>query len=495
MTRDCRPSAAGSPSPLRARARSPTAWVRASLRSISLALWWPVIGGVAHAQPVAPPPQDTVPSVATAADAPEGNRSDAANGEAKEEQLSRHAQSTFIAQYHPAFRSPYTGPLSLDPRSDIEETLSVSAFLGGRLWQGGEFYVNPEVLQGFGLSNSTGIAGFTNGEAFKVGSKGPIVRMSRLFFRQTFALGDASEAVESDGNQLAGKRPIDRITITAGLFAVVDVFDNNGYAHDSRSGFLNWTINDMGTFDMASPAYNYTYGASAEWYQAWWTARAGLFLEPSVPNTPDIDTTFRQYQPTVELEARHSSWGQPGKLKLLVFGKRVVAGSFSDALTLSEATGQAPSTALVRKNPVWGYGGGLNLEQQITADLGVFARASVQDGKHEEFAFTQVDESISAGLVLTGQRWGRENDVVGVGAVANGLFKPERDYLAAGGTGIIIGDGGLNYGPEEILETYYRLVPWDWAAITLDYQFIENPAYNRDRGPVSVFGARFHLEL
>lgn len=475
--------------------------IHSSARSLTyiqsvVGLWWLAIdGGAAHAQPVPAATQDTAATVVPTAVAPDADRAEDTKTEAKEEHVSAHAQTTFVEQYHPAFRSAYTGPLSLDPGSAGDETLSVSAFLGGRLWQGAEFYVNPEVLQGFGLSNTTGIAGFTNGEAFKVGTKGPVIRVSRLFFRQTFALGHATDVVESDPNQVAGKRPVDRITITAGEYAVVDLFDDNSYAHDSRSGFLNWTINDLGAFDMASPAYNYTYGAAAEWYQAWWAVRAGFFLEPTFPNSVEVDTTFKQYQPLLELEERHNLLGQPGKLKLLAFGKRVDAGSFSQALALSEATGQAPNTALVRSGLVWGYGGGLDLEQQIAADLGMFARASAQNGQYEEFAFTQVEESVSMGVVLTGAKWRRDTDAMGLGMVVNGIFKEEQAYLAAGGTGIMIGDGALNYGPEEIVEIYYKLVPWDWAAITLDYQFVNHPAYNRDRGPVSVFGARLHSDL
>jgi high affinity Mn2+ porin len=418
-----------------------------------------------------------------------------AHAQPEQERISIHGQSTFIEQFHPAFHSPYSGPLSLDAGSHGDETLSVSLFVGLALSPGAELYVNPEVLQGFGLSNSTGIAAFTNGEAFKVGTKGFVDKLSRLFLRQTFALGRATEAVTSGQNQLAWQRPVDRITITVGKYAVVDIFDDNKYAHDSRSAFLNWTINDMGAFDMASPAYNYTYGATVEWYQAWWTARAGFFLEPTYPNSEVIDLTFRQFQPVAELEERHALWGEPGKLKLLVFAKHVEAGSFAEAVELSKATGETPDTALVRKGLVWGYGGGLNLEQQITTDLGLFARASVQMGQYEEFSFTQVQESAAAGLVLTGAKWGRENDGVGLGVVADGIFKQEQAYLAAGGTGIIIGDGALYYGAEVVVEIYYKFVPWQWAAITADYQFIDHPAYNRDRGPVSVFALRVHLEF
>ncbi len=435
------------------------------------------------------------PPVPGPTDASTADASDTAKAEPEKESVSLHGQTTNVWQWHPAFTSPYRGPLSLDPGNRGDETVSVSLFVGWRLWQGAALYVDPEFLQGFGLSDTNGIAAFTNGEAFKIGTRGPTGQISRAFVQQTFALGDATETVESDQNQLAGKRPVDRITLTVGKYAVVDIFDDNKYAHDSRSGFLNWAINDMGAFDMASPAFNYTYGGTAEWYQSWWTVRVGIFAEPKVPNSAEIDATFTEFQPVLELEERHELWGQPGKLKILIFGKHVRAGSFAQAVALSEAIGQPADTALVRGSLVWGGGGGVNVEQQITSDLGLFARFSKASGNYEQWAFTQIEESASAGLVLTGARWGRESDSVGLGAVASAIGKQQQAYLAAGGTGIIIGDGALSYGGEEVLETYYKYVPWDWAAITTDYQFVNHPAYNRVRGPVSVFGLRFHAEF
>ena len=347
------------------------------------ALSWLAFGGAAaHAARVELP--DASPTVAAAPPATPA-------GPPAEERLSIHGQSTFIEQYHPAFHSPYTGPLSLDPASNAEQTLSLSLYIGGRLWPGAEFYVNPELLQGFGLSNSTGVAGFTNGEAFKVGSNDFLGKLSRVFLRQTWPLGGATETLGAGANQLAGGRPVNRLTLTVGKYGVVDIFDDNRFAHDSRGGFLNWTINELGAFDMASPAFNYTYGAALEWYQAWWTVRAGFFLEPTHPNSLDVDTKLHQFQPLVELEERHALQGKPGKLKVLVFGKRVRAGSFDRAVALSETTGARPDTALVRDGPVWGYGAGVNLEQQLTATLGLFARASLQTGDDEEFSFTQVE--------------------------------------------------------------------------------------------------------
>jgi len=196
----------------------------------------------------------------------------------------------------------------------------------------------------------------------------------------------------------------------------------------------------------------------------------------------------------MELEKRHEPFGRPGKVKVLLFGRRVDAGSFSAALTAAQGTGQPPSTAAVRNGLVWAYGAGLNIEQEIALDLGVFLRAGLQSGKSEEFSFTQVQESVSGGLALNGARWRRADDAIGLAFVVNGIFSSERAYLAAGGTGIIIGDGALRYAPEEIVETYYKLAPWRWVSITPDVQFVNHPAYNQDRGPVWVFGARLHGE-
>jgi len=412
-----------------------------------------------------------------------------------DERVSIHGQMTNVWQWHPAFHSPYQAPQSLNSGNRGNETLSFSLFLGWRLWEGGAFYVNPEILQGFGLSSTNGIAAFPNGEAFKVGTRGPIGAMSRVFFRQTFGLGDATETVESDQNQLAGTQPVDRIVFTVGKYGVTDVFDDNKYAHDSRGGFLNWAINDMGAFDMASPAFNYTYGASAEWKQSWWTVRAGVFAEPKIANSAEIDATFNEFSPVLELEERHELWGQPGKLKLLAYGKYVRAGGFSQALALAAQTGQTPDVTQVRGGRVWGGGGGLNLEQQITPDLGLFARFSQATGQTEQWAFTQIERSFAGGLVLNGNRWGRKEDSVGLGFVVSAIGKQQQAYLAAGGSGIILGDGSLSYGGEHVVEAYYKFVPWEWAAVTADYQFIENPGYNTARGPISVFGLRLHAEF
>ncbi|MDE1986957.1 MAG: carbohydrate porin [Alphaproteobacteria bacterium] len=411
------------------------------------------------------------------------------------EDWSLHGQATFVEQYHPAFKSPYRGTNSLDPGSRGDETFDATLFAGVRLWDGGEAYINPEVDQGFGLSNTLGIAGFPSGEAYKVGESTPYFRLQRVFFRQTFDLGGNAENIEADANQLAGTRTADNLVVTLGKFSVTDIFDDNAYAHDPRNDFFNWSIIDSGAFDYAADAWGYSYGIAAEWTQAWWTLRAGLFDLSRVPNTTALVRGFGQYELVAEAEARHSWWGEPGKVKLLGFVNRGQMGSYSDAVALALATQATPSTALVRK-PASRPGAALNLEQQITDNLGVFLRASLNDGSKEAYEFTEINRSLALGLSLTGSVWGRPADTVGVAGVTNTLSTAARNYFAAGGMGILIGDGRLpRYGTEEIGEVYYSAQMTDWLAASGDYQLIVNPAYSRDRGPVSVVSVRLHAHF
>ena len=408
---------------------------------------------------------------------------------------SLHGQLTFVDQYHPAFRSPYQGANSLAPGSLGDETLDVTAFIGLRLWQGGEIYADPEIDQGFGLSDTLGVAGFPSGEAYKVGKADPYFRLQRLFFRQTFDLGGETQKVDDGANQLAGERSADNLVLTAGKISVTDVFDTNAYAHDPKGDFLNWSLIDAGAFDYAADAWGYSYGATGEWTQDWWTLRAGLFDLSRVPNSTELETDFSQFEVVLEGEARHTWLGQPGKIKLLGFVNRGRMGSYRDAVALGEVTGTTPDTALVRRyasRP----GGSVNIEQQISDDLGAFSRISLNDGSKEAYEFTEINRSVSAGLSLKGTRWGRKDDAVGVAGVVNALSSSARAYFADGGLGILIGDGRLpHYGTEDIFEAYYDASVTGWLNASADYQFIANPAYNRDRGPVSVMAVRLHAQM
>jgi high affinity Mn2+ porin len=406
-----------------------------------------------------------------------------------------HVQFTSVWQFHPGFTAPYQGPNSLQSSAMGAATNDLTAYLGVRPWAGAEIWINPEIDQGFGLSNTLGVAGFPSGEAYKVGARAPYPKLPRLFLRQTIDLGGERETVDADLNQLGGSQAKNRIVITLGKFSVVDVFDTNRYAHDARNDFLNWTIIDTGTFDYAANAWGYTYGAAAEWYQGDWTARAGLFVLSKVPNSVELDPTFGQFQVIAEIERRFSIAALPGALRLTGYLTRGGMGHFDDALALAAATGAPPDIALVRTFSSRG-GVGLTLEQQVAGHLGVFLRAGYAEGDVEAYEFTDVDRTFAAGATLSGQRWVRSDDVIGAAFVLNAASDHRIAYLAAGGLGILVGDGRLPQpGTEAILETYYDLAVFRPARLTLDYQFIANPAFNRDRGPVSVFGLRAHVQL
>ncbi len=411
-----------------------------------------------------------------------------------------HGQFTSVLQYHPAFSSPYQGANSLDPGNTGKETADLSLFGGARLWHGASAYLNPEIDQGFGLSNTVGIAGFPSAEAYKVGARNPYFRLPRAFVRQVVGLGgDAAAQILPDAqDQLAEPLAADNLIVTAGKFSVTDIFDTNRYAHDSKSDFLNWSVVDAGAFDYPADAWAFTYGGAVEWTRSWWTLRSGVFALSQAPNSKDIDGQFHQFGVVAEFEERHSlpiGDGKPGKLKALAFINHGRMGSYDDAIALAHATRTVPDTALVRRyasRP----GVALNLEQELAPDLGAFARASYNDGDEEAFEFTEINQSISAGLSLAGAGWRRADDSLGAALVLNGLSAPARAYLADGGIGILIGDGRLpDYDREKIGEAYYRLHVIDHMTLSLDLQGVVNPAYNHDRGPVRILALRLHAEF
>jgi high affinity Mn2+ porin len=403
-----------------------------------------------------------------------------------------HAQATYLNQYDAPFRAPYGGTNSLAANIG-RETTDVTLYAGIRLWQGAEAWINPELDQGFGLSGSVGAAGFPSGEAYKVGADYPYVRLQRAFIRQTIDLGGDVQKVDSASNQFSGSQTADRLVLTFGKFSAGDMFDTNKYAHDPRADFMNWTLIDTGTFDYAADAWAYSVGAVAEWYQGPWTLRGGIFDLSTAPNATTLDSRFGQFQWLGEIERRYELWGQPGKLAITGFLSRGMMGSYNDAVALAAQTGGPASTALVRQYTSRG-GVSMNLEQQLVPNVGLFVRAGVANGQIEPYEFTDVDRTVAAGLSISGKLWGRDDDTFGFAGVINGITAAHIAYLNAGGLGILVGDGQLpNPGNEKIIETYYSF-PVFSTKVTFDYQLIVNPAYNRDRGPVSVFGVRMHAQ-
>jgi len=406
-----------------------------------------------------------------------------------------HAQTTLIGQGYPSFRAAYSGTNSLPPGGQVQQTWTTTAFLGVRLWEGGEFYFNPETAQGFGLNGTLGLAGFSNGEAQKAGAAYPRIRPQRYYFKQTFGFGGEQEDVSDGPNQVAGKRDIDRLTVVVGRFAVGDFFDGNSYAKDPRADFMNWAMWASAAYDFPADLPGYTRGAVIDLNRKDWAVRAGLFQVPDAPNSDIL--TFKTGGAVVEFEGRYSIFDQPGKLRVGVFANRGNTGNYSQALAIE---GTDPSLDInsvmhsIRKDNLK-YGFYVNAEQQIAKDVGLFGRLSWNDGRNEILSFTDVDRSLSGGVSLKGSTWGRPDDTIGIGGAINGLSASHRDFLAAGGLGLLIGDGALNYRNEGIFESYYAYSVNKHLTMTADYQFIANPAYNADRGPVHIFSGRVHGEF
>ncbi|WP_424360997.1 carbohydrate porin [Methylocystis parvus] len=433
-----------------------------------------------------------------------GGRRDVGDGdgaEVKAERYSVHAQTTNVVQALPRFPAKYDGPGSF-PSHGVGNVLSQNnIFIGLRLWEGGAAYLNPEVDEGYGPNNALGAAAYPNGIAQKIGRAAPYMRFQRYFLRQIIGLGgdDAhdpdegsrSEVLESVQNQVSGKVDRNRVVVTLGKFAVGDVFDDNVYAHDPTTGFLNFAFNSMGAFDYAADAWGYTHGLAVEWKQNWWTLRGGVFQLSSVPNGPIIEQElFRQYMGVTEFEARYEILGQPGAIKFLVFGDNGRFARYDDAINLALSSGTLPPDLSAARDRHFKTGGGVNIKQQIIENVGFFLRASMSDGRYEIVDYTDVDRQLSMGVVADGAVWGREDDEIGVAGALSGLHGDHVRYLALGGPGVFINDGALRYGGEKNIEAYYKLGFGRNLDATFDYQLMVNPAHNLDRGPVNLFALR-----
>ncbi len=414
--------------------------------------------------------------------------------EQSSERFSIHWQATYVEQETSGFNAPYSGPNSLSPGSG-RETVDATLFAGARLWSGAEAWINPEIDQGFGLDNTLGLAGFSSGAAYKVGKKQPYLRLQRLFVRQTVDLDDTREDSGAGANAFASYHSSNRLVFTVGKFSVADIFDTNQYAHDPRGDFLNWAAVDAGTFDYAADAWGYTVGAAAEWYQGPWTLRGGVFDLSDVPNSTHLDPGFHEFQMDLELERRYRLHTQPGRVLLTVFDSRARMGLLDQAVSLAQATGNPVDIAAVRSYRSR-IGASLGLEQALSSDLGLSARVGKAGGNVEAYEFTDIDRTVSAGLSLKGSRWSRPGDTIGLALMDDGISAARERYLNAGGLGILVGDGKLPHpGPEEIVETYYELALVAQVHLTLDYQWVNNPGCNRDRGPVPIIALRVHAQL
>jgi high affinity Mn2+ porin len=413
-----------------------------------------------------------------------------AAGPAPAEDWNWHWQGTVLGEAHGPFPSSYSGPHSLESGPEFDTSVTTTLFLGAALWTGAQVYADPEVTGGSGLSGTQGMAGVLNAETAHVGAAAPQFNLARAFVQQVIPLGPAAEAVASDQNQLAGSLPSDRLTVLAGKFSLSDYFDANAYAHDARTQFFNGGFVANAAWDYAADTKGYTWGALAELREGAWSLRAATALEPVEANGPVLDRDWSRSQgDNIELEWRHGFWGG-GTLRLLAYRNLADMGSYADALR----AGGTPDVTASRQERMK-VGCGVNADQALGPNGGAFVRAGWNDGQTETWAYTEADTTATLGLQWKGAAWGRAADQWALAAQANGLSNDHRAYLAAGGSGFLLGDGALNYGPEEIVETYYSVGLVDWLTLTPDLQWVHNPGYNQDRGPLLVEGLRAHAEF
>jgi high affinity Mn2+ porin len=405
-------------------------------------------------------------------------------------------QATSIGQNHGTFNAPYTGPLSLQDHREDDVSLTTTLFFDARLAPNLQFVFNPEIAGGRGFSSVDGLANPSNGELPRVATATPKPYIARLYLTYDFGFGPEKEHVESDENQLAGERPLVRYTITAGRFSLTDFFDNNAYTHDPRTQFMAWGVMYNGAWDYPADTRGYTWGWVHELHLRHWSFRYANAAEPTVANGGRFDRRLLVDLGTVfEGERRYTLGKHAGILRVLQYFNHTHSGSYAAAIKLGEETGTTPNVDAVKQYGTLKYGTGVNLEQQIAREVGLFMRLGWGDGKTQDFAFTAIDRLASAGISVKGAKWKRKDDVVGTSFTASGISGVHAVYLAQGGLDFLIGDGRLDYAPEYVWESYYsaRLFPGFFA--TLDLQHDNNLAFNHDRGPVWIESLRLHMEL
>lgn len=408
------------------------------------------------------------------------------------------AQANIISQWHPAFPAAYSGPNSLQPAAEDATSQLYTLYLGYELTPTTEVFLDAESAGGEGLSHALGVAGFPNLDVVRNTSLGPTPYLARLMIRQIIPLGSERVDAERDPLHLATSLPARRIEIRIGKFGLPDFFDLNSYGSDSHLQFLNWTMDNNGAYDYAASTRGYTDGILLEYDDRWWTVRFAEALMPTVANGIHLDADVaRSRSENLEFEVRGKRIAhRPGVVRLLSYLNHADMGNYEQAIADYRAGETAvPNIAFTRQQGRHKYGFGLNFEQEIAADLGIFGRLGWSDGRNESFAYTEVDRTGELGVFTKGNAWHRSNDRVGTAFVANGIVAAHKQYLALGGLGFLLGDGGLSYGPEKIVESFYTAHLWEGFFASFDFQHINNPGYNKVRGPVIVPAVRLHVDF
>jgi high affinity Mn2+ porin len=433
-----------------------------------------------------------------------------------EQNWNLHVQNTDIVQGDPSFPADYSGPNSLNSNGEVQETVTLDVFGGVRLWPGAEAHVDALMWQGFGLSQTFGIEDFPNGDAYKSGTYVPNGTLARLFIRQTIGLGGDEEDIPDDQLTVAGKQDISRLTITVGRLTPEDIVDQNSYASDPHTQFMNWALMANATFDYGEDTVGYTTGMALELNQPKWALRYAFFQMPAEKNGFTGDDQYLmwptrgEYGPflkswamATEFERRYSLDNHSGTIRFLAwldeadFVKYSVATNYllANPPGANAPSGSGADVPDSLRSYQFKYGFGLNWEQELGQGLGLFSRLGWNDGQEDTWTFTDVNYTASLGVSIKGETWNRPDDTIGLAGILGGASRANQKFLEAGGEDMLDGDGKLNYGWEKVIETYYDFDVWNPFHFTLDYQFVDNPAFNRDRGPVSVFGARVHWQF
>ncbi len=412
--------------------------------------------------------------------------------------FSLHFQMTYINQTKPKMSAKYSGPYSLQVAKEHENSLTSTLFLGMRLWKGANVFFNPELAGGSGLSGAQGMGGSTNGETFRVGNPSPTLYVARGYLEQTIALSKQTENQEEDANQFAMNVPVDYLKFTVGKFSLADIFDNNTFSNSPRTQFLNWGLMNNGSWDFAANVRGYTYIAAAELDKGSLNYKFAVANLPKEANGADINTHLDQeISLNAQITASYNLNRYPGHFSVLYFNNRADMGNYAQAIAQSGMPVDTPNVVSTRERGRHKWGLGINFDQTLAHDLGLFGRFGFNNGKTETWNFTEIDQTVSLGIAAKGSSWYRKDDNAGFAFLVNGLSKDHREYLSLGGNGFILGDGKLNYAPESIAELYYTFKPSTTMPLwfTGDYQFALNPGYNKDRGPANVFSVRVHTEF
>jgi len=412
-----------------------------------------------------------------------------------------HYQATVIDQYHGKFTAPYSGKNSLQDTAEQDMSVTSTLFLGYRLWKYGAIYCNPEISGGRGFSSTTGIAAFPNGEIYRVGNPIPQAYIARGYFQQSFALhGSHDTLMADDQNQVTQYLPTKRITISAGKFSLADFYDNNAYSHDARSQFMNWVLMDNGAWDYPANTRGYTYGLVVQLIEPTWYINFSDAMEPLQANGPVMDPNItKTFGLTLETGFTFKAGKQTGALSLLLFMNQNRAPYYSNAIAEYEATGNTGALNIDDDSAYNGdkkYGVGISFSYPLSQYIGFFARAGWNNGLTGDWAFTEVDQTFTPGFSFDGAWWHRKGDNLGIAYIIDGLSKEHQAFENAGGYQFIIGDGKLSeYSPEQVIEAYYQFKFLDHLFLAPDYQFVMNPGYNPQRGPVSIYSVRVHVEF